>query len=283
MNIKYKYITNLVLSVLESIGWLLLFALSQSFYFIVIFMIKLITSDSYTKHLADILKALDTSNEITVATQIIMELTSYIEVWMLVSFLSVYIVFWVARGNKNINSISKINYYKIPLYITIGNTLNLVITYIISLIPQETVDSLGYDSSVFIQGGFIGTIIGVGICAPICEEIVFRYLIFNSLNRTNKILAIIGSSILFGIAHGNLIQGAYATILGLVFSIFNNKENSLTPSIIMHISINLTSSLLMLTVDDTMEQFIILAITTLIPFIITLIMIISRLGAKNHE
>lgn len=62
--------------------------------------------------------------------------------------------------------------------------------------------------------------------APIVEETLFRFLLFhriekimrNNKSMTNLVTAMVGSSLLFGIYHGNVIQGSYAFILGIMLS-----------------------------------------------------------------
>ena len=91
------------------------------------------------------------------------------------------------------------------------------------------------------------------------EEIIFRGILYKSIEKDNKKLAIIITSITFGIGHiVNLLNGAdlvptlmqicYATSLGFLFATILNKSKSLIPCIISHIVIN---SLSIFEVDNT--------------------------------
>ena len=78
------------------------------------------------------------------------------------------------------------------------------------------------------------------IVIPICEEIIYRRIIFDHLRRNyNLVCAIIIQSIIFGIAHGNIVQGIYAFVLGLVLALVYINYNSLWANIILHIIFNL--------------------------------------------
>lgn len=54
------------------------------------------------------------------------------------------------------------------------------------------------------------------VLAPISEELLFRGYILRALRPYGKRFAILGSAILFGLFHGNLLQGPYAVLVGLV-------------------------------------------------------------------
>jgi membrane protease YdiL (CAAX protease family) len=63
---------------------------------------------------------------------------------------------------------------------------------------------------------YSGLVITV-IVAPIFEEILFRGVFLNVLTRYTDGFAVVASSIAFGIAHGNLIQGTFAFFCGILF------------------------------------------------------------------
>ena len=51
---------------------------------------------------------------------------------------------------------------------------------------------------------------------PVAEEILFRGLVLRSLQPYGKKFAIVISSLLFGLFHGNLMQAPFAFVVGLV-------------------------------------------------------------------
>lgn len=89
------------------------------------------------------------------------------------------------------------------------------------------------------QGSIFISLLTVGIIAPFTEEFVFRGVIYKALNKNISIVwTIIIQALFFGVFHGNLIQGTYATLLGLVFGYITYKTKSLWPAIIMHMMNN---------------------------------------------
>lgn len=83
------------------------------------------------------------------------------------------------------------------------------------------------------------------ILIPICEEIIFRRVIFGYLKENYNIVgAVIMQALVFGIAHGNIVQGTYTFILGIALGLVYMYCNSLCGSIILHITFNLMGSLI---------------------------------------
>ena len=82
--------------------------------------------------------------------------------------------------------------------------------------------------------------------APILEELIFRFLMMKPFK--NKKLALIITSLAFGIMHLNVVQSTYAIILGLVLGYFYIKSDNILLPIILHMTIN-TSSVFALYLD----------------------------------
>lgn len=77
--------------------------------------------------------------------------------------------------------------------------------------------------------------------APVVEEILFRGAILNSLKPYGKVFAIVTTSAMFGFFHGDLTQGLFAFVVGLVLG-YLSCEYSIFWSILVHISNNLIVS-----------------------------------------
>ncbi|BDR53574.1 hypothetical protein KIM372_14810 [Bombiscardovia nodaiensis] len=78
---------------------------------------------------------------------------------------------------------------------------------------------------------------------PVVEEVVFRGAILSSLKRYGKLFAVLTSSFLFALLHGNLMQGFFAFLLGLILG-FLGCEYSLIWPIFLHIGSNLAATYL---------------------------------------
>lgn len=122
------------------------------------------------------------------------------------------------------------------------------------------------------------------------EEIIFRGILYKSIEKDNQKLAIIISSLTFGIGHiVNLLNGAdlvptlmqicYAIAIGFLFVTIFNKSKSLIPCIITHIAVN---SLSVLGADSTGIS------TYLIPIVLIIIsvsyaMFINKIYLKQKN
>lgn len=97
---------------------------------------------------------------------------------------------------------------------------------------------------IYAEGWFV-LILMAGIIIPIAEELIFRALIYKRLRRGYGIgFALVISSLLFGIFHGNLVQGVYAFLLGLLLALIYEKWENIYLCMLYHMAAN-TSSLLL--------------------------------------
>lgn len=84
------------------------------------------------------------------------------------------------------------------------------------------------------------TLFIVALWAPLAEEIVFRAMIFRTLRKGFAFWpAAILSGVAFGVYHMNLVQGVYASLLGVLLAYIYEKTNSLLGAYIFHLSFNL--------------------------------------------
>ena len=138
-------------------------------------------------------------------------------------------------------------------------------------------------SNTIIQGtnSFIG-IACVVLLLPIFEEILFRGLIFNELRkRLNVIVSIIIQALIFGVFHGNLLQGLYAFILGLGLAAVYYWTKSLWSNIIFHVTFNFMGSMGSVILYSVMQKHMI--IYGLISVIIIMTALITIYKNNNLE
>lgn len=108
--------------------------------------------------------------------------------------------------------------------------VSVVIEPLLSLFPTTA-----YDMVQQSLGTGVWAILSTVVCAPILEEILFRGLILESVReRLGVAWAIVLSALLFGLVHGNLMQGINAFVIGLILGYVYVKTRSLTATIIIH-------------------------------------------------
>lgn len=85
----------------------------------------------------------------------------------------------------------------------------------------------------------------VCILGPLAEEMLFRGMIYGKLRRAFSIWpAAIISGLLFGLFHGNWVQGIYATLLGIILAYIYETTQTIWGSCLLHILFNASSYLL---------------------------------------
>lgn len=83
------------------------------------------------------------------------------------------------------------------------------------------------------------TIFGVVVFGPIAEEIIFRKLVIDRTVQYGEKTAIVFSSVLFGVMHGNFYQLFYAFAIGLVFAYVYARSGKIRYTIALHMIFNL--------------------------------------------
>lgn len=118
--------------------------------------------------------------------------------------------------------------------------LDMVLMLILPLFPKIYESYMGIMEGLGSNSVFM--VICVCILAPIGEELIFRGLTFRILKKAVPWqAALIVQAVLFGVYHLNLVQGIYATVLGLCFGYLAYKYGSIIPGIFLHMVINSSS------------------------------------------
>ena len=81
------------------------------------------------------------------------------------------------------------------------------------------------------------------IVAPITEELLVRGFVLKNLSRVGQRFGIIMSAFFFGVWHENIAQFVLAFAAGCFFGYITVKHNSLIPSIIAHMAVNLCATI----------------------------------------
>lgn len=247
---RKKTIKNIAYGQFACVGWMLMYSVLEVLAVMALFIYNIEHNLDFDKKFLELFSFIEdeslSSTEYSLQVMKgLMSLTNEIILPMLiVSGLCLMIVLFIkgkVQKEKYVSTISKNDVSKYVLY---GCTFNLAITLIINLIPQSFMDKYNMSVGLATTGNLFLMIVATGIMGPIAEEITFRHFILQPNRRVSEKYAIIVSAISFGIMHGNIIQGTYTFVLGLLFAREDIKENNLLPSIVMHITINTSSVLI---------------------------------------
>lgn len=117
-----------------------------------------------------------------------------------------------------------------------GSNITTCINYIFQLLfgageIQNVMEAIAPSS--FSAG--VVTLIFTAFVAPIFEEMIYRHLLLRSLKPIGDTPAIIISALVFGLAHGNFDQFAYAFLSGIIFGLMAVRYDTIIPGMVLHL------------------------------------------------
>ena len=84
------------------------------------------------------------------------------------------------------------------------------------------------------MGAFVGSFILLALVGPFVEEATFRGLGFSLLATYGQVVAVVGTGVLFGLAHGLVEALPILVALGLGLAYLRAKSDSIYPGYIVH-------------------------------------------------
>lgn len=164
----------------------------------------------------------------------------------LIAYIIFVICLFIKRGSIKecrFKNISKKDYLYIALLsFGLAVILGILTALLIQIFPSYNEVAKTLSSS----RNSIFSLISVIVFIPICEEIIFRGVIFGYLKkRYNLVVSLIIQALVFAFMHGNIVQGIYTFILGIVLGIIYIYTNSLYGSMLMHIIYNLLGAVVL--------------------------------------
>lgn len=79
-----------------------------------------------------------------------------------------------------------------------------------------------------------------GVISPLAEEALFRGVIYNRLRRFwGPVVGIVSSALFFGLFHGNLVQGVYGTVMGILIAYVYERRGGFFAPVLFHAAANL--------------------------------------------
>ncbi len=186
--------------------------------------------------------------------------TTLISILSSVLFLAVVAVIFTVRQKKRDargvvpekNYFREIGFIKAPISIcavslVLGVALNRIVTYIVDIIPWPDFFISSFENTYEpLLGGesFILIFIATVIMAPVTEEFLFRGIACSRFTPAfPHVVAVIFSSLAFGIAHGTPIAIIYASAFGVVQACIFLRHRSLYPVMLCHFGFNLIATL----------------------------------------
>lgn len=133
--------------------------------------------------------------------------------------------------------------------------ISMCLNAIYPLLPQSTVSEYSDVIETLIGGNTVLSIVVTVILAPLAEEFLFRGV---ALQKAKKIMPFLWANVfqalMFGIYHGNIIQGIYAFFLGMLLGYVAEQFHSIWASILLHACVNGAAQLLSLIPEEVTER-----------------------------
>lgn len=118
------------------------------------------------------------------------------------------------------------------------------VSALLTLLPRFflTENYTGATRSMYLGRDFVFTSLTLLFTAPVAEEIIFRgYMLNTFLEKLEEKKAIIITSIIFAIMHGNFVWILYSFFLGYILAKTSMKEDNIAYGVLLHIGFNATS------------------------------------------
>ena len=123
--------------------------------------------------------------------------------------------------------------------------ISMCLNIIYPLLPQALIEEYDALMETLLGGSVWLSLFVTVILAPLAEELLFRGI---TMRKAEKIMPFMAANILqailFGIYHGNLIQGTYAFAMGLILGFVVEYFHSIWASILLHAFVNGSAELL---------------------------------------
>ena len=176
-----------------------------------------------------------------------------------------------------------------------GASLHRVITVLVAWIPfpESWINSNAESVETVSTGNPVVVILSVGIMAPILEELAFRgkgFYYFEKAAgglRSASVIAVAATSLLFALAHGNILQGLYAFLCGILFAVIMKSSGSIVPGVFAHSGFNLANLLfyVLYSAKPEMDATLAAVCFALLPVSVAAILTVGRMirGREDEE
>ena len=143
--------------------------------------------------------------------------------------------------NIEVKNKLRFNIIAAAIIVLAGAAFSLALNYLFSVTGLiESSSNYSQVAKEQFSYGLLPALLFYGVVSPIVEEEVFRGIVYNSLRRNIGIFpGMLGSALLFGAIHGNMVQMLYGTIMGIVMAFLYEKYGKLLAPILFHSAANI--------------------------------------------
>jgi membrane protease YdiL (CAAX protease family) len=202
--------------------------------------------------------------------------------------MAIYWIFFAARKKsflKEIHAVRPAGDYLVWLMIPAGILWQFFVSGAMSFlpIPETMLEDYAYTFNLTMGGSALWQVIAVVVAAPICEEVVFRGLVFTRLKKGMATwVALILQALAFGLMHGQILWISYAFVTGIVIGLLFEAYDSLFAPLLFHFAVNASSYLLPLMPDFTGAEYVYFAVSAVL-LLLLMLHILKGLKKSRRE
>ncbi len=204
-------------------------------------------------------------------------------------YLAMVLVFLFFNAKKNNKIFKKVKSKKLFFYIGIAIISFLCLYPIITCLDVAfikmnfKINTLPYKLNT--KNYFI-SLIPLVIAPAICEELLFRGIIFQGLKKHGKVFSIVLSSLMFSIYHMSINQTVYPILMGLLLSVIMYYEENIYYCIAVHMTNNfmsLTLSYFKISLTFNHWLYIVLALILITKFLSIILCLVIKNNKTNEK
>lgn len=124
--------------------------------------------------------------------------------------------------------------------------INILIDNVYALAIKSKIVAISEEGNSFYIWGLAGTLLLTCLITPICEELIYRGVMFNIAREigTPFWYANIAQALIFGIAHSDVIQKIYAFCIALLLGFLYERYRCIILTILLHALFNVWGAVL---------------------------------------
>ncbi|MCR4791564.1 MAG: CPBP family intramembrane metalloprotease [Lachnospiraceae bacterium] len=134
-----------------------------------------------------------------------------------------------------------------------GNFIGIMIgTMIESMLPWARA-ATNQVQDLATEGEMAVNIVVMVFIGPVIEELLFRKLLCDRLRIYGEFTAVLISGLMFGLFHGNVTQGIYATLFGFALAFIYLKSGNIYITIGYHMAVNFIGGVIAVLVNRALD------------------------------
>ncbi len=133
-----------------------------------------------------------------------------------------------------------------------GNLIGQILMMVVSVLTRQPM--INDVQQLILEMEPWSILIAAVIVAPILEELLFRKFLLDRVACYGQLTAVLMSGVLFALAHGNFYQFFYAFALGVIFAYVYLRTGRIRYTILLHMMVNFSGSIVPVLLLRYMEQ-----------------------------